>query len=231
MKGWWWRLASLSPERGFPEGLATRRYRPSRKWSGCPRSSLTCQYCPHHACVLGPELRSLTGGIPGGHGSDSHRETLGVAPSPLRQRAQCLPIRGALSYFQNCCSEAVEIRMLFMTKPIQSKLLFCFKNIWMPMPYCGSCDRFCFLGLKNHCRWWLQPWDLKMLAPWKAMTNTDGILKSRDITLPTKVHIVKTMVLPVVTYGYESWTTKKAEHWRTDAFKLCCWRRLCFNRK
>ena len=44
------------------------------------------------------------------------------------------------------------------------------------------------------------------------MTNTDGILKSRDITLPTKVHIVKTMVLPVVTYGYESWTTKKAEH-------------------
>ena len=51
-----------------------------------------------------------------------------------------------------------------------------------------------------------------MLAPWKAMTNTDGILKSRDITLPTKVHIVKTMVLPVVTYGYESWTTKKAEH-------------------
>ena len=59
----------------------------------------------------------------------------------------------------------------------------------------------------------------------KVMTNLDSILKSRDITLPTKVHIVKTMVLPVVIYGCESCTTKKAEHQRTDAFKLWCWRR------
>ena len=59
----------------------------------------------------------------------------------------------------------------------------------------------------------------------KAMTNLDSILKSRDITLPTKVHLVKTMVFPVVLYRCESWT-KKAEHWRIDAFELWCWRRL-----
>ena len=57
------------------------------------------------------------------------------------------------------------------------------------------------------------------------MTNLDSILKSRDITLPTKVHLVKAMVFPVVSYGCESWTVKKAEHWRIDAFELWCWRR------
>ena len=60
----------------------------------------------------------------------------------------------------------------------------------------------------------------------KAMTNLDSILKSRDITLPTKVHIVKAMIFPIVMYGCESWTIKKAEHQRTDAFELWCWRRL-----
>ena len=59
----------------------------------------------------------------------------------------------------------------------------------------------------------------------KAMNNLDSILKSRDITLWTKVHLVKAMVLPVVMYGCESWTAKKAEHWRVDAFELWCWRR------
>ena len=58
------------------------------------------------------------------------------------------------------------------------------------------------------------------------MTNLDSIFKSRDITLPTKVHLVKTMVFPVVMYGCESWTVKKAERWRIDAFELQCWRRL-----
>ena len=58
------------------------------------------------------------------------------------------------------------------------------------------------------------------------MTNPDNILKSRDITLSTKVHLVKAMVFPVVMYGCESWTIKKAEHWRIDAFELWCWRRL-----
>ena len=60
----------------------------------------------------------------------------------------------------------------------------------------------------------------------EAMTNLDSILKSRDITLPPKVHLVKTMVFPVVTYGWESWTIEKAECRRIDAFKLWCWRRL-----
>ena len=60
----------------------------------------------------------------------------------------------------------------------------------------------------------------------KVMTNLDSILKSRDITSPTKVHLVKAMVFPVVMYGCESWTMKKAEHWRIDAFELWCWRRL-----
>ena len=58
------------------------------------------------------------------------------------------------------------------------------------------------------------------------MTNLDSIFKSRDITLPTKVRLVKAMVFPVVMYGCESWTTKKAEHWRIDAFEVWCWRRL-----
>ena len=60
----------------------------------------------------------------------------------------------------------------------------------------------------------------------KVMTNLDSILKSRDITLPTKVHLVRTMVFPVVMYGCESWNRKKAEHHRIDAFELWCWRRL-----
>ena len=58
------------------------------------------------------------------------------------------------------------------------------------------------------------------------MDNLDSILKSRHITLPTKVHLVKAMVFPVVMYGYESWTVKKAEHRRIDAFEVWCWRRL-----
>ena len=60
----------------------------------------------------------------------------------------------------------------------------------------------------------------------KVMTNLDSIFKSRDITLPTKVHLVKAMVFPVVMYECESWTVKKAEHRRIDAFELWCWRRL-----
>ena len=66
----------------------------------------------------------------------------------------------------------------------------------------------------------------RVLLGRKAMTHLDGILKSRGITLPTKVCIVKAMVFPVVMYGCESWTVKKAEHQRIDAFELWCWRRL-----
>ena len=66
----------------------------------------------------------------------------------------------------------------------------------------------------------------RLLLGRKAMTNLDSILKSRDITLLTKVHLVKAMVFPVVVYGCKSWTIKEAEHWRIDAFELWCWIRL-----
>ena len=66
----------------------------------------------------------------------------------------------------------------------------------------------------------------RLLLERKVMTNLDSILKSRDITLPTKVCLVKSMVFPIVMYGYESWTIKKAEHQKIDAFELWCWRRL-----
>ena len=66
----------------------------------------------------------------------------------------------------------------------------------------------------------------RLLLGRKAMTNLDNVLKSRDVTLPTKVHIVKAMIFPVVIYRCESWTIKKAEHQIIDAFKLWCWRRL-----
>ena len=66
----------------------------------------------------------------------------------------------------------------------------------------------------------------RLLLGRTAMTNQDSILKSRDITLPTKVRLVKAMVFPMVMYGCESWTMKKVEHRRIDAFELCCWRRL-----
>ena len=76
-------------------------------------------------------------------------------------------------------------------------------------------DGDCSLEIKRH-----------LLLGRKVMTNLDSILKSRDITLQTKVCLVKAMVFPVVMYGCESWTIKKAEHRRTDAFELWCWRRL-----
>ena len=115
----------------------------------------------------------------------------------------------------------------------------------------GNSDRLYFGGLQNHWRWWLQPWNEKTLAPWKksydqprqhikkqrhyfankvkrhlllgrkAMTNLDSILKSRDITFANTA-----MVFPVVMYGCESWTIKKAERRRISAIELWCWRRL-----
>ena len=90
----------------------------------------------------------------------------------------------------------------------------------------GNSVRLYFSGLQNHCRWWLQPINKRrLLLERKVMTNLDSILKSRDITLSTKVRLVKTMIFPVVMYGCESCTIKKAEH-RINAFELCCWRRL-----
>ena len=84
-----------------------------------------------------------------------------------------------------------------------------------------------FLGSKIICRWWLQHKIKRcLLLGRKAMTNLDSVLKRRDISLPTKVHLVKAMAFSVVMYGCESWTIEKAEHWRIDAFKLWCWRRF-----
>ena len=91
----------------------------------------------------------------------------------------------------------------------------------------GNSGWLYFLGLQNHCRWWLQP-EIKrrLLLGRKVITNLDSIFKSRGITLPIKVRLAKAMVFPVVMYGCESWTVKKAECRRIDAFELWCWRRL-----
>ena len=91
----------------------------------------------------------------------------------------------------------------------------------------GNCDRLYFGGLQNHCNGDFSH-EIKrhLLFGRKIMTNLDSILKSRDITLPTKVHLVKAMVFPVVMYECETSTIKKAEHQRIDAFELWCWRRL-----
>ena len=88
----------------------------------------------------------------------------------------------------------------------------------------GNSAKFYFLGLQNHCR--QHKMKRCLLLGRKAMTNLDSILNSRDITLPKKVHLVKAMGFPVVMYRCESWTMKKAEFQRIDAFELWCWRRL-----
>ena len=89
----------------------------------------------------------------------------------------------------------------------------------------GNSDRLYFLGLQNHGDYSHEIKRCLHLGR-KVMTNIDSILKSRDITLPTKVCLVKAMVFPGVMYACESWTVKKAEHGRIDAFELWCWRKL-----
>ena len=91
----------------------------------------------------------------------------------------------------------------------------------------GNSDRLYFLGSKITADGdYSHEIKRRLLLGRKAMTNLDSILKSRDITLPTKVHLVKAIVFPAVIYGCESWTIKKAECGRIDAFELWCWRRL-----
>ena len=89
----------------------------------------------------------------------------------------------------------------------------------------GYSDKFIFLGSRiiadGDCSYEIKR---RLLLGRKVMTNLDSILKSRDSTLPTKIHLVKVKVFPVIMYGCESWTIKKAEHWRIDAFELWCWR-------
>ena len=105
--------------------------------------------------------------------------------------------------------------------------MFIFCCFWVvPSAAFARCDFF-FLGSKitagGDCSHEMKR---HLLLGRKVMTNLDSILKSRDITLPTKVRLVKAMIFPVVMYGCESWTIKKAEHRRIDAFELWCWRRL-----
>ena len=90
----------------------------------------------------------------------------------------------------------------------------------------GNSVRLYFGGLQNADGDCSHAIKRHLLLGRRAMTNLDSILKSTDITLPTKVRLVKAMVFPVVMYGCESWTVKKAEHQRIDAFELWCWRRL-----
>ena len=93
--------------------------------------------------------------------------------------------------------------------------------------YCHAIHIQNHILIPNHCGWWLCH-EIKrcFLLGKKAMTNLDSVLNSRDITLPARVCAVKAMAFPVVMYKCESWAIKKAKHWRIDAFKLWCWRRL-----
>ena len=91
----------------------------------------------------------------------------------------------------------------------------------------GNRVRLYFWGLQNHCRWcWSHEIKRRLLLGRKVMTNLDSIFQSKDITLPTKVCLVKAMIFPVLRYGCESWTTKKAQCQRIDAFELRSWRRF-----
>ena len=94
-----------------------------------------------------------------------------------------------------------------------------FNSSLIPTSVCTICKRLTDGGCSHEIK-------RRLLLGSKVMTNLDSILKSREITLPTKVHLVKPMVVPVVMYGYESRTVKKTEHWKIDAFELWCWRRL-----
>ena len=90
----------------------------------------------------------------------------------------------------------------------------------------GNSDRLCFLGLQNHCRWWLNHKNKDACSleekPWQPSQH----IEKQRYYLPTKVHLFKAMVFPVVMYGCESHTVKNTEHWRIDAFELWCWKRL-----
>ena len=86
----------------------------------------------------------------------------------------------------------------------------------------GNSERLNFLGLHDYSH----EIQRRLLLGRKAMANLDNILKSRGVTLLTKVHLVKAMIFPLVMYGCENWTIQKAEHWRIDAFELWCWRLL-----
>ena len=90
----------------------------------------------------------------------------------------------------------------------------------------GNSEKLHFWGLQNHCRWWLQPWNEKMLAPWKKSYDQPWQHVKKQRHYFADKGLVKAMVFPLVMYGYESWTARKAEHQKINAFELWCWRRL-----
>ena len=112
-------------------------------------------------------------------------------------------------------------------EPEEQTNLHSIPNLHKLIYKCFFCEASKFWGKLLYSHRWLMYWQQRCLfLRRKAMTNLDSILQSTYITLPTKVHLVKAMVFPVVTYGCDSWTIKKAESQRIDAFNLWCWRRL-----
>ena len=138
------------------------------------------------------------------------------AETKTREEMSLLPSWRRASGLKGCCSGADAPDVYLNTRPQMSLCKFgrretCSNFLGFKITADGDCSH----EIKRH-----------LLLGRKVMTNLDSILKSRDITLPTKVCLVKALGFPVVIYGCESWTIKKAEHRRTDAFKLWCWRRL-----
>ena len=123
----------------------------------------------------------------------------------------CLP---SLSLAPTSCSPSEQFVLPIAPTPVKSLSLPPFYS-WPFLNYTWPGDGDCSHEIKRH-----------LLLGRKVMTNLDSILKSRDVTLSTKVRLVRAVVFPVVMYGCESWTIKKAERWRIDAFELWCWRRL-----
>ena len=116
------------------------------------------------------------------------------------------------------------VRSLGWEDPLEKEMAIHSRTIAWKIPWTEEPGRLQSMGVtKSQTR---LHFHFHLLLGRKVMTNLDSILKSRDISFPTKVHLVKTMVFPSVMYGCESWTITKAECWRIDAFELWCWRRL-----
>ena len=128
--------------------------------------------------------------------------------------------------FNFCISPSIEYSVLIFFRIDWFDFLAVQGTLESPLPHHNSKASILQCSASNsHICTWL--WEKQALIIWTIVKSTlDSILKSRDITLPTKVHTVKAMVFPVVLYRHESWIIKKAEHQRTDAFELWCWRRL-----
>ena len=156
---------------------------------------------------------------------ESHYKPSHMRRNPLSENYPCEEIQWHLSTIYTLLSEKVGLKLnIQKTKIMASGLITSWEIDGETME---TVSNFNFLGSKitadGDCSHEIKR---LLLLGRKVMANLDSIFKSRDITLPTKVHLVKAMVYSVVMYGYESWTVKKAEHRRIDAFEVWCWRRL-----